>query len=363
MELPTLTIPSLKETICVSCCFRRSSKRSHDGRPKGKINTNPVRHPDALRSREKLRPIGKLSTMSVAPISEASGKLAKYAVELGAYNITYMPRNAVKGQVLMAFLNEAPVRTGQLEICSLADDKKLEEWTLFTDDASSLKGAGVGLVLIDPTGTEYTYAIRLNFASTNNEAEYKALLARLRIAGKMKVPTLKVKKADILSKLASVAFNHLTKEILVEVLNAKSVEAREINAIIEEEEDNWMTPNIKCIEEGIWLKDENEVRALWMKIGQYVMEEGILFKKSYLSPMLRSVGPLQANYIIREVHEGACGMHARARSVMAKIIRQGYYWPSMHRDTKEVVDRCDSCQIHGPVPKLPKTKLTSIMSP
>ncbi|GKB09835.1 reverse transcriptase domain-containing protein [Tanacetum coccineum] len=117
-----------------------------------------------------------------------------------------------------------------------------------------------------------------------------------------------------------------------------SVEAWEINAIIEEEEDNWMTPIIKCIEEGIWSKDENEARALRTKIGQYVIEEGILFKKSYLYPMLRCVGPLQANYIIMEVHEGACGMHAGARSVVAKIIRQGNYWPSMHWDTKEGLD-------------------------
>nr|GEY01682.1 reverse transcriptase domain-containing protein [Tanacetum cinerariifolium] len=291
-----------------------------------------------------------------------------------------------------------------------ASREAVEEWTLFTDGASSLKGAGVGLVIINPTGTEYTYAIQLNFASTNNKAEYEALLAGLRIAGKMKVPTLKVKvdsklvacqmngelvassdgmakylmkekelsacfkefsienvprkqnqKADVLIKLASVAFNHLTKEILVEVLNAKSVEFQEVNAIFEEEGNNWMTPIIKCIEEGIWLEDENEARTLRMKIGQYVMEQGILFKKSYLYPMLRCVGPLQANYIIREIHEGAYGMHAGARSVVAKIMRQGYYWPSMHQDTKEVVDRCDSCQIHGPVSKLPKIKLTSIM--
>ena len=132
------------------------------------------------------------------------------------------------------------------------------------------------MVLVDPSGTEYTYAIRLNFASTNNEAEYEALLAGLQIAEKMKVKALHVKvdsklvacqlkgefvasnegmakylakakelttlfqkftienvprnknqKADVLSKLASVAFNHLTKEILVEVLNEKSVTVRE----------------------------------------------------------------------------------------------------------------------------------------
>ncbi|GKD61751.1 hypothetical protein Tco_1299260, partial [Tanacetum coccineum] len=74
-----------------------------------------------------------------------------------------MPRNAVKGQVLADFLNEVPVGTKHLEICSLADDKRWEEWTLFIDGVSSSKGAGAGLVLIDPAGTEYTYAIQSNF--------------------------------------------------------------------------------------------------------------------------------------------------------------------------------------------------------
>ncbi|GJT99319.1 reverse transcriptase domain-containing protein [Tanacetum coccineum] len=62
-----------------------------------------------------------------------------------------------------------------------------EVWTLFTDGAASLKGSGAGLVLIGPSGLEYTYALRLTFVSTNNEAEYEALLAGLRIARKMKV--------------------------------------------------------------------------------------------------------------------------------------------------------------------------------
>ncbi|GJY79814.1 hypothetical protein Tco_0485615 [Tanacetum coccineum] len=79
--------------------------------------------------------------------------------------------------------------------------------------------------------------------------------------------TNQYQKADVLSKLTSIAFNHLTKEVLVEVLNAKSVDAQEISTIVEEEEDNWMTPIIKCLEE-VWLADENEARTLWMKISQ-----------------------------------------------------------------------------------------------
>ncbi|GJU00062.1 reverse transcriptase domain-containing protein [Tanacetum coccineum] len=95
--------------------------------------------------------------------AQALGKLAKYSVELGAYNITYEPRNAIKGQVLADFLSEAP-------------------------------GSGAGyLVLIGPSSVEFTYALRLNFSTTYNEAEYKALLAGLRMARKMKVQDINVK--------------------------------------------------------------------------------------------------------------------------------------------------------------------------
>nr|GEU63063.1 hypothetical protein [Tanacetum cinerariifolium] len=122
-------------------------------------------------------------------------------------------------------------------------------------------------------------------------------------------------KEDVLSKMASVAFNHLTKEVLVEVLNAKSVGAQEVNMIVKEEKEYWMTPIIKCLYEGVWPTDENESRTLWIKIGHY------------------------ANYIMREVHEGACKMHAEARFVVAKIMGKPFYqW---------------GLDILGPLPEIP----------
>ncbi|GJS70354.1 reverse transcriptase domain-containing protein [Tanacetum coccineum] len=263
-----------------------------------------------------------------------------------------------------------------------------EAWTLYTDGAASSKGSGAGLILTGPSGVEYAYALRLTFASTNNEAEYEALLAGLRIARMMNVLWIEVKvdsklvasqvngtyeaskgsmikylakarkyisefktfsieniprgnnqKADVLSKLATVPFHHLTKEILVEVLSERSTEVQEVQTIVEEEGDNWMTPIIKYLEEGIVPSDKNEARALRAKIGQYTMESGVLFKKGYLIPMLRCVGPLQANYVIREIHMGSCGMHVGPRAVVRKAMRQGYYWPTMHADAKTEVDK------------------------
>nr|GEX76636.1 hypothetical protein [Tanacetum cinerariifolium] len=155
--------------------------------------------------------------------AQASGRHAKYSVELGAYNITYEPRSAMKGQVLANFLSEAPTGTPTKEFFQLPakwpNKDDMERWTLFTDEASNSKGSGGSLVLISPSGVEFTYAVRLNFASTNNKAEYEALLAGLRMARKMKVQNIDV-KVDLKQK--------------------------EVGAIVEEEEeDNWMTPIIR----------------------------------------------------------------------------------------------------------------------
>ncbi|GJU42210.1 reverse transcriptase domain-containing protein, partial [Tanacetum coccineum] len=155
-------------------------------------------------------------------------------------------------------------------------------------------------------------------------AEYEALLARLCMARKMKVEDINV-KVDSKRQLDDA---HHT------LSGRRSMAER-----------------------------QEERRALRMKINQYVLKEGVLFKKGYLVPMLRCVGPLQANYVIKEIHMGFCGMHIGARSVVAKAIRQEYYWPTMHRDARTVTQKCDSCQVHAPVLRRPKTLMTSIIAP
>ncbi|GJR79918.1 reverse transcriptase domain-containing protein [Tanacetum coccineum] len=68
---------------------------------------------------------------------------------------------------------------------ALQDGKNI--WKLYTDEASNNHELGAGFTLIDPEGAEYNYTLRLNFANSNNDAEYEALLAGLRITAKMKV--------------------------------------------------------------------------------------------------------------------------------------------------------------------------------
>ncbi|GKG38104.1 reverse transcriptase domain-containing protein, partial [Tanacetum coccineum] len=98
---------------------------------------------------------------------------------LGEHNITYRPRAYVKGQILADLLvekpNDAPPEASVIETPQ-------ESWTLFKDGSSSVDGSGTGLILTSPERTEFTYALRFQFAASNNEAEYEALIAGLRIA-------------------------------------------------------------------------------------------------------------------------------------------------------------------------------------
>ncbi|GJW18122.1 reverse transcriptase domain-containing protein, partial [Tanacetum coccineum] len=150
-------------------------------------------------------------------------------------------------------------------------------WKLYTNGASNEHGSGAGLILIDPKGTEYFYALRLNFSNSNNDAKYEALLAGLRIAAKIKVEKIHAfvdsklvasqishiprednKKADALNKLAAVQCEGLTKGVLIEELNERSMDTAEVNAIDEEATRTWMTPIQEYIKHGILPEDVAE---------------------------------------------------------------------------------------------------------
>ncbi|GJX44994.1 reverse transcriptase domain-containing protein, partial [Tanacetum coccineum] len=73
--------------------------------------------------------------------------------------------------------------------------------------------------------------------------------------------------------------------------------------------------------------------------------------------------PSQANYVLREIHEGSCSMHTGTRSVVAKALRIGYYWPTMHKDARALIKACQECQVHKPVPRNPQERLNPITSP
>ncbi|GKA72828.1 reverse transcriptase domain-containing protein [Tanacetum coccineum] len=106
-------------------------------------------------------------------------------------------RNNKKKEVPKDFLVELPFEEDKKKAAGTTETKmestKLSNvWKLYTDGASSSDGSGAGLMLINPEGKEYTYALRFKFKTTNNEAEYEALLAGLQIAKQMEIKSLAI---------------------------------------------------------------------------------------------------------------------------------------------------------------------------
>ncbi|GKA77232.1 reverse transcriptase domain-containing protein [Tanacetum coccineum] len=244
-------------------------------------------------------------------------------------------------------------------------------------------GSGAGPHPTTQEEKEFTYALRFEFTATNNEAEYEALIAGLRIAARMGVRNLEAnvdsrlvanhvlgeyvakednmiryldktksliqgfdrftirqvprgdnKKADALSKIASTSFAHLSKQVLVEILKYKSISEMEISTVIEEQDPTWMTPIIEFISKGTLPHEQKDARRI-----------------------------TPADYVLREIHAGSCSMHSGPRSVVARALRSGYYWPTMHRDARDMIKKCNDCQVHRPIPRQPQQELTPITSP
>ncbi|GKD59630.1 reverse transcriptase domain-containing protein [Tanacetum coccineum] len=94
-----------------------------------------------------------------------------WSIQLGEFGIHYRPRVFVKGQVLAEFIVERPEEEGRDD--SVKQEEPLPaQWTLFMDGSSCVDGCGAGVILTDPKGVEFTYALIFQFEATNKEAEY-----------------------------------------------------------------------------------------------------------------------------------------------------------------------------------------------
>ncbi|GJR34747.1 reverse transcriptase domain-containing protein [Tanacetum coccineum] len=117
---------------------------------------------------------------------ENARRMVKWTFKLGAFDISYRPQTSIHGQVLADFIAER-LKEDDPSKETPTKDKILEPWILFTDGSSCLEGSGARLILTNPQGVEFTYALRFEFNASSKEAEYETLMAGLRIAEQMGV--------------------------------------------------------------------------------------------------------------------------------------------------------------------------------
>ena len=111
----------------------------------------------------------------------------KWALKLMGQGILYAPRTAIKSQVLADFV----VEWTEVQMPPVAVDQ--EYWMMYFDGSLMKNGAGARLVFVSPLGVRMRYMVRLHFPSSNNVAEYEALINGLRIAIELGIRRLDIR--------------------------------------------------------------------------------------------------------------------------------------------------------------------------
>ncbi|GJW61616.1 reverse transcriptase domain-containing protein [Tanacetum coccineum] len=189
-ELPMMVVPQEKEELIIYLAASKEAisvvlMTERDGK---QIPIYFVSQ--ALRGPEiNYTPMEKLVLALMLSNPEVTGRLLKWSFELEEHDIQYRSRTSVKGQIIADFIVER--LKDNLEYTLMEDAEELPDpWTLFIDGSSCADGSGAGLILTNPEGMEFTYALRFRFDATNNKAEYEALITGLKIAEQMGVENL-----------------------------------------------------------------------------------------------------------------------------------------------------------------------------
>nr|XP_025607768.1 uncharacterized protein LOC112701193 [Arachis hypogaea] len=310
---------------------------------------------------------------------DLAGRMMTWAIELSQYDLQYEPRHAIKAQAMADFLVEA---TG--------DPTKETgiRWRIHVDGASNQKSGGAGVILESSAEVVYEQSIKFEFPISNNQAEYEAFLGGLTLAREVGTTRLEVcsdsqvvtsqvngsyqardsllqkylekvrelsnqfeevtiqhvpgersTRAGLLSKLASTKRGVGNRSLIQGMLKEPAVTLH-----LTKISPSWLDHTVDFLESGKLPDDEKVAKALRREAAKYTTIQGQLFKKGLSQPLLKCLHPEQTDYVLREVHEGCCGHHIRGKALARKLIRAGYYWPSMMEDSKEFVKKCANCQ-------------------
>ena len=261
-------------------------------------------------------------------------------------------------------------------------------WVIHVDGSSMLHAGGIGVVLKSPEADTLKHKVRLHYQTTNNEAEYEALLKGLELAKSLRAESVLVqgdsrlvirqvngmyeakeermkkylnKVRRLIKKFSEAHFVQIPREENMEVDTlAKDASVSELTDEFDEiqympsidlpevqqigGDENWMTSIFGYLKEGKLPQGRDEARKLRIKSAKYVLRDKVLYKRGFSQPYLRCLALDEANYVLREVHEGACGNHFGARSLIHKVVHAGYYWPTIQVDAKAYIKVCDQCQ-------------------
>ena len=118
----------------------------------------------------------QITVISSAPLAyiignrDATGRVAKWAIEIASHGIKYEPRTGIKSQALADSL----VDWAETQYEPPSPDS--DHWKMHFDGSKMRTGLGADVVLTSPKGDQLSYVLQIHFAASNNVAEYEALV-------------------------------------------------------------------------------------------------------------------------------------------------------------------------------------------
>ena len=93
--------------------------------------------------------------------------------------------------------------------------------------------------------------------------------------------------------------------------------------------EDWRTPITLYLQGHYHPSDQSEAKRLKHRSRDFAIVDGHLYKKGISQPMLKCITEAKGLELLHEGHMGICGSHSGPRALAAKVIRQGFYWPTI----------------------------------
>jgi ribonuclease HI len=273
----------------------------------------------------------------------------------------------------------------------------VEVWQMYFDGSLKLQGAGAGILFIALGGGQLKYALQLLFSASNNAAEYEALIHGLNIVVSLGIKRLMVygdslvvisqinnewdcsndsmgkyctavrkledkfeglefhhverdrnAAADTLSKLGS-SWTQVPSRVFVQKVLHPSISldrAQECNILSQPKSDYdvWREPIIRYIKNEEEPDDKNAAEHIARQSAHYTLIGETLYRRGATGVLMKCILSATGKQLLDEVHARQCGIHAASRTLVGKVFRSGFYWPTAKSDAAELVQRCEACQ-------------------
>ena len=175
------------------------------------------------------------------------------------------------------------------------------------------------------------------------------------------IPKGENEQVDHLAKAASAEHMTTHSNVLSFIQLSPLIDSDDVQEI--GSESDWTTPIASYLKNGILPNRKEAARKLKVQAARFILIKDVLYKSGFSRPYLRFLGTEEADYVMREVHEGICRNHSGSRSLVHKLVRAGYYWPTMQKDAETYVKTCDKCQKFSNIIRQPTEKLTPMTAP